>query len=922
MNMATETDTTITPPAIVAPEEAIETPEYLVEALSLALDGKLKPSGGCIAKCPAHEDSNPSLSISIGDNGKLLFHCFSGCSQDAVVEALKERGLWPGSQGKVTVSDDSARRADQQNKERQRKYDKAAETAKNVWEKSYPARPDHPYLLRKQVQPPTSLKEVGLSRLMRFIGYHPQANDEPLSLGRILVIPIEIDGLVSSLEFIDQNGRKSAMAGGKKSSGYWATGKFPEGDGEGLQILVGEGVATVLSPAAALDCLGIAALSSGNLQTVAKQVRARFPKAEITILADLVKKTGLPDPNATKAAKEISGKLAIPDFGPERSEKMTDFNDLAVEKGIDAVKECVEKAAIPDFGAAATPIKPPLKSDGTADAERVLERCAFMRHCRDDAATLPEGQWFAMVSNLARCADGMEVVHRLSEPYPGYNQAETEEKARHAIQDSGPITCAHIKNTTRGKYCGECQETCKSPIVLGRTRNEVAEAIEEMNQEHAVVWLGGKLRILWKNLTDKTFDFVSVYDFKQFYANKKYDVNGNQIDIGNIWMTSKDRKDYKGGVVFYPSGSCENCLNLYKGFTCEPRQGDWSLMRQHVLEIICGGNVEYFAYLMAWTARMFQDPGGTRPGVAVVMRGGKGAGKGIFINALGDILGEHFLPVANVGQITGRFNSHLAQSILLFADEAFFAGDKRQEGPLKALITEDHITFEKKGVDSVKMRCHINIIMASNEDWVVPASGDERRFFVIDVEKDRVDDHPYFQAIIDQMDNGGREAMLYDLMHHDHKSVNLRKPPETDALIDQKSHSLPDAAEFWVEALVRGYIISEQKPDSTVNYEAEWEGSESMFFPLYKAQIYDEFKFWCNSSRKRYILGLVQFCKFSFGRDGLFKRGKSFTEEHPRHGRGIKFNTLEVCRADVIKKYGDVFKQAGGCGDSEPFEKF
>lgn len=129
--------------------------------------------------------------------------------------------------------------------------------------------------------------------------------------------------------------------------------------------------------------------------------------------------------------------------------------------------------------------------DGTADAERILERCAFMRHCRDDAVRLPEGQWFAMVSNLARCADGMAVVHRLSAPYPAYVPADTTEKARHAIQDSGPITCAHIKNTTRNKYCGECQETCKSPIVLGRARNEISEGSSRFREFDEPTQVGG-----------------------------------------------------------------------------------------------------------------------------------------------------------------------------------------------------------------------------------------------------------------------------------------------------------------------------------------------------------------------------------------------------------------------------------------------
>ena len=55
-----------------------------------------RPSGdGWIACCPAHDDRNPSLSISEGDDGRPLMHCFAGCPQDAVIEALRQRGAWP-----------------------------------------------------------------------------------------------------------------------------------------------------------------------------------------------------------------------------------------------------------------------------------------------------------------------------------------------------------------------------------------------------------------------------------------------------------------------------------------------------------------------------------------------------------------------------------------------------------------------------------------------------------------------------------------------------------------------------------------------------------------------------------------------------------------------------------------------------------
>ena len=61
--------------------------------LTKALRGQWHGSYGT-AKCPAHPDHNPSLSVSDGDGGKVLIHCFAGCSQEAVLDALRSRGAW------------------------------------------------------------------------------------------------------------------------------------------------------------------------------------------------------------------------------------------------------------------------------------------------------------------------------------------------------------------------------------------------------------------------------------------------------------------------------------------------------------------------------------------------------------------------------------------------------------------------------------------------------------------------------------------------------------------------------------------------------------------------------------------------------------------------------------------------------------
>jgi hypothetical protein len=58
------------------------------EALLARLHGVRRNGGGWMARCPAHEDRSPSLSIRHG-NGKILLHCFGGCSIEAVCAALE-----------------------------------------------------------------------------------------------------------------------------------------------------------------------------------------------------------------------------------------------------------------------------------------------------------------------------------------------------------------------------------------------------------------------------------------------------------------------------------------------------------------------------------------------------------------------------------------------------------------------------------------------------------------------------------------------------------------------------------------------------------------------------------------------------------------------------------------------------------------
>ncbi len=93
--------------------------------------------------------------------------------------------------------------------------------------------------------------------------------------------------------------------------------------------------------------------------------------------------------------------------------------------------------------------------------------------------------------------------------------------------------------------------------------------------------------------------------------------------------------------------------------------------------------------------------------------------------------------------------------------------------------------IELKGKDAFMVSNHVNCIIASNSSWVVPVGNKERRFFVLDVGEDHIQDHDYFEKIDDQMNNeGGIEAMMNDLLEVDITRHNLREAQnEQDCLI-------------------------------------------------------------------------------------------------------------------------------------------
>ena len=325
--------------------------------------------------------------------------------------------------------------------------------------------------------------------------------------------------------------------------------------------------------------------------------------------------------------------------------------------------------------------------------------------------------------------------------------------------------------------------------------------LDWMNRRHAVVMTKTQALILTEDPAELRLSRPR--DLEPLYANQFV----GTTPLLDWWITHEKRRTYER-IVFDPSNeAAETDYNLYGGFAVQPKRGKCDLFLRHVRENIAQGDKGVADYLIAWLADAVQNPS-NRSGVALVLRGPQGVGKGVFAKVFGSLFGAHFVHVTSSRGLTGRFNAHLAGKLIVFADEAVWAGDKGAEGILRGLITEEPLQIEQKGKDVFTVDNFLRFIIATNHDWAVPAGPWERRFFVIEVGDKHMQDTQYFSALMKQMGEGGREALLHYLLHYDLSRVDVRNFPKTAALWEQKSRSMSRVQEFWFETLNKGRLLS------------------------------------------------------------------------------------------------------------------
>lgn len=427
-----------------------------------------------------------------------------------------------------------------------------------------------------------------------------------------------------------------------------------------------------------------------------------------------------------------------------------------------------------------------------------------------------------------------------------------------------------------------------------------------LNTKHAIAIVAGKTVILHFG-SDGKVDYGSAGDLHTYYENQRVASGKTTVPITKMWLQSKHRRSYPRGVIFAPNRETPGAYNHWQGFSvpfadAADAEAGCRLFLKHLREVVCNGNDDYYRYNLGWLAHMVQKPE-EKPGVAVVYKGRKRIGKDTVFDYVGRLFKSHYVTVAKQDHMTGKFNAHQEKCLLLHVQEGFWAGNKEADSSLKYLITSEMVQIEPKGVNAFQVPSVLRLFISSNESWVVPASEDEGRYFVLNVSDKRKGDFAYFEALRDEMNGNGPSCLLTYLMNYDLSEFRVRSVPDTDALAEQKMHGLKNVELWWLDKLTKGVMGADSDFD-TGPTAGEWEDRP---VTVGREDLRSDYRLWMRGRR---------FDGSELGDREFGKRMKlmcpSMTSSQPSRGgsrfRAYGFMPLEQCRAEFDTFIGSAIK--------------
>lgn len=644
----------------------------------------------------------------------------------------------------------------------------------SIWQDHVDLVGQHPYLERKHVE----ARGVGFARRLvvleiddqaercqiwtsgeatRWLQSLPKPRPAHLSMlvikaGDLLVPLRSADGHLWALQVINDAGKKLFPKYGRKSGCmHWLV---PPDDP--AVIGIGEGYATVASCRQADGWAMVAAFDAGNLLSVARTVRAKFPAARIVICGD----DDAADPDnpgrrkAEAAALEVGGVAVFPAVGDEGVSR--DWNDLHVDVGLAAVRDQLLAALDQKPAIHASPVAavssgqdlPPAPSDDAASAV-----AATPEGCGEDAGAVVL-QRYALIEGTTKVFDAHKRV--------------AIKKTAFELLVTKPVATAWFNRADKKCIDEAMAKRLEDQTKLGR--RDAGSDEQKLPPTKRYVYIDGT---------------QDVWDAQR---RRRIQVGSLKVALGDnypLWLNSPERRVIdQSQLVFDPCMQYdqERYINTFEGLPLEPVHDNSKCAAIiEMIDFLCNGDRQAVHWLTCWLALPLQQVG-TKMATAVLMHSTmEGSGKSLLLSDIMRVIyGDYG---ATVGQVQLESQWSAWQSAKLYGVfEEVVSRDQRynQVGKIKHMVTGKTMRIESKFISGWEEANYMNAVFLSNEIIPWPISENDRRMLVLWPEITLQGD--LLRRALAEKDSDGIQALYGYLLSYPLDDFDAHtRPPRTDA---------------------------------------------------------------------------------------------------------------------------------------------
>jgi len=538
-----------------------------------------------------------------------------------------------------------------------------------------------------------------------------------------------------------------------------------------------EGFATGASVHMATGWPVVVAFNSGNLPVVAGLPLFKNMGRKKIIAGDNDWETAL-DPKKKnagvvkggQAAENCGGVLCVPEFvGDARG--LSDFNDLHVTAGLDAVRVQLQ-AAVEQF----------------AVSRNMVNQSEHVEHDLNmvgvpDYGDVPVGDYEYYVS-----ADDDENSSAENSPEPSFfERPDLEQSLKRyalAMPDSKVWDSQDKKLLKQGSvkaFIG--QKVFAEWLAHEKRRTVDISDVQRMAAAAQAEGSGGLADALARYIY--LFPSSTAWDTQTRSQVALADLRNAIADCYDQWLKHPRRRNVqKENLVFDPAQQVPvgEYINTFKGLPLTPVNND-NLCRnmRHMLWCLCNKDNEIFTWLCCWLAYPLQHVGAKMQTAVLMHSRVHGSGKSFFFDGvIRGVYGE-YCKTFGQAELESQYNDWISQALFGVFEEVLSRSQRYSHtGTIKQMITGQKVRINQKYMQGWEESNHMNCVFLSNEVEPLPVEPSDRRLLVIWPEEKLLDQ---LQTGVDaELKMGGAAAFMGWLLRVDTSGFSEHsKPPMTDA---------------------------------------------------------------------------------------------------------------------------------------------